>query len=66
MTIKYLSDGGADGTVVGQSATDKIGFYGKTPIARATVTMTTSDTTGNLRIDVDKIFNAIKNLGLIT
>lgn len=34
MAIKQLSDGGADGTVLGQSASDKIGFYGKAPSAQ--------------------------------
>jgi hypothetical protein len=34
--VKQLSDGNSQGTVFGQSATDKIGFYGlTTPIAKA-------------------------------
>lgn len=32
MAEKQLSDGGADGTVLGQSATDLIAFYGATPV----------------------------------
>lgn len=34
MAVKQLSDGGPDGANLGQSATDKIGFYGATPIAK--------------------------------
>lgn len=35
MAVKELSDGGPDGTRLGQSATDLIGFYGlATPVAR--------------------------------
>jgi hypothetical protein len=35
MTIgKQISDNNSDGTSVGQSATDKISFYGATPIAQ--------------------------------
>jgi len=34
MTTKQLSDGGSDGTKLGQSTTDKIAFYGVTPIAQ--------------------------------
>jgi len=34
MALKELSDGGPDGTRLGQSATDLIGFYGKTPAAQ--------------------------------
>lgn len=33
-TIKQLSDGGPDGTSFGQSASDKVSFYGATPIAQ--------------------------------
>ena len=29
---KYLGDYGADGTILGRAAADKIGFYGATPI----------------------------------
>lgn len=32
MAIKELSDGGPDGARLGQSQTDKIGFYGATPV----------------------------------
>ena len=35
-TIKHNSDGGPDGTLLGQSSTDKIAFYGATPIVRPT------------------------------
>lgn len=31
MTIKQLSDANADGTVLGQSSTDKIAFHNATP-----------------------------------
>lgn len=34
MGVKHLTDGGPDGTNFGQSATDKIGFYGKAPSAQ--------------------------------
>jgi hypothetical protein len=34
MTVKQLSDGGSDGVKLGQSTTDKVGFYGVTPIAQ--------------------------------
>jgi hypothetical protein len=34
MSKKQLSDGNPDGTVLGQSATDKISFFGGTPIAK--------------------------------
>lgn len=37
MAAKQLSDGGSDGTVMGQSADDLLGFYGnETPVAQMT------------------------------
>lgn len=44
-TIKQLSDGGPDGTTLGQSATDKVGFYGTTPAVRGTTVATAIATT---------------------
>lgn len=34
MSIHQLSDGGPDGTVLGQSPTDKIAFNGAAPVAQ--------------------------------
>ena len=34
MSVKHLSDGNPDGTCLGQDSSDKIGFYGTTPIAQ--------------------------------
>jgi len=31
MALKQLSDGGPDGTTIGQGATDKVAFFGQTP-----------------------------------
>lgn len=36
MAVKQLSDGGPDGVCLGQSATDLVGFFGTTPVARDT------------------------------
>lgn len=32
MAVKTVGDGRSDGTEVGQSATDKVGFWGTTPV----------------------------------
>ncbi len=34
MAINQLSDGGTDGTTLGQSSTDLVGFFGATPVVR--------------------------------
>ncbi|CCM77122.1 hypothetical protein [Rhizobium mesoamericanum] len=35
MAVEYLSAGSPDGTVMGRSSTDKIGFFNATPSVRA-------------------------------
>ena len=44
--IHQVSDGNPDGSLFGQSTTDKIGFYGlAVPIVQPTVSMCSSTTT---------------------
>lgn len=38
MAVKQLSDGGPDGTKLGQSSTDLIGFWGATPAVQPSAT----------------------------
>jgi hypothetical protein len=71
--IKELSDKGPDGTRLGQSATDKIGFYGVTPIvqrsggAQATSLVGTASSTAvdsNLKAAVIEIMNTLAALSI--
>lgn len=67
--ITELSNRNADGTRLGQSATDRVGFYGATPIvqpAGATqAALTTTPTTAEIRDAVNGIRSALVALGLI-
>ena len=71
MAIKELSDGGPSGTRLGQSSTDKIGFFGtSTPAVRPTCTLAAALTAGtttpaNIAAAVDEIHAALSALGLI-
>lgn len=78
MAVRELSDGNDDGTRLGQSSTDKIGFFGattvvqRTNITAATNTTTTTSTTTALTTDVDNlrarlnsVITALKDLGLV-
>ena len=38
MPLKELSDGSPDGTRLGQSSTDKVSFFGATPVVRPAAT----------------------------
>jgi hypothetical protein len=46
MALKELSDGGPDGTRLGQSSTDLVAFYGGTPRARQAVPAAITDASG--------------------
>lgn len=68
MALKELSDGGSEGTRLGQSSTDKLGFYGlATPIVRPSVaTAITTGATETATISlVRSIRLALVNLGLV-
>lgn len=71
MAIKQLSDGGTSGLLIGQSSTDKIGFYGlTTPIAKQTCTLAAALTAGtttaaNVAAAVDELHAALAALGII-
>lgn len=46
MGVLELSDKGPDGTRLGQSSTDKVAFYGATPIVRPSVPAAITDASG--------------------
>lgn len=65
--IKELSDGGAGGTRLGSASTDKIAFYGATPVARPTFTAvaTTTATTALNETKINRVIAHLTTLGLI-
>ncbi len=68
MAINQLSNGADDGTLMGQSSTDKLGFYGlTTPIVRPSITAvgTTTATTALNETKIDRLYTALRSLGLI-
>lgn len=67
MAKDELSKGNPDGTSLGQSSTDKIGFFNKTPIARPSVTWpnTGTATTTLNETKVNRLKSALEKLGLI-
>lgn len=64
MAVKQLSDGNDDGVVLGQSTSDKVGFYGVTPVDQpATVADATDAATAITQINA--IIDRLQELGLI-
>lgn len=68
MAVRQLSDARGDGINLGQSTTDKIGFYGlTTPIVQPSITAvgTTTATTALNETKIDRLYTALRNLNLI-
>ncbi len=64
MAARQLSDGNEDGTILGQSTADKVGFYGTTPVDQpATVTNATDAAT--VITSCNAVIARLKELGLI-
>ena len=69
MAIEYLGNGGPDGTVMGKSATEKLGFFGEaTPVTRPAITaITTATATTTLNeTRIGRLEAALVSLGLVT
>ena len=64
---KQLSDLNPDGTGLGQSSTDKISFYGATPVVRgSTVTaLVTTPATTDIATAVNAIISRLQTYGLL-
>jgi hypothetical protein len=66
MAVKELSDGGPDGTRLGQSATDLISFHGKAVCDQAAaITLATNATAGTVRTAVRNVITALVEKGLV-
>lgn len=70
MAVKQLSDGNVDGTTLGQSTSDLVGFWGKPPVAQPSATtmaaLTAGNTTAaNVAAAVVDLYTALKTAGLV-
>jgi hypothetical protein len=63
-TIKHLSDKGPDGTLLGQSAADKVGFFGATPVIQPTGIADATDAATAIT-KCNAVIAALESLGLI-
>ena len=64
MPVKQLSDGNADGVRLGQSAADKVGFFGATPVVQPAAIADATDAT-TVIAKCNLIITALEGLGLI-
>lgn len=66
--VEYLGANASGGMCVGRSATEKIGFFGTTPVVQRAITAvgTTTATTALNETKIDRLYTALISLGLIT
>jgi hypothetical protein len=66
MAVRHLTDKNVDGTSYGQASTDKISFYGATPVVRpsAITAVTAGSTTTVCNTSVAAIIATLQTLGL--
>lgn len=67
MAADQLSKKPVDGTKLGQSATDLIGFWGKTPRVQVTfiTSISAAQTTAVVKARINLILAALKNIGIM-
>ncbi len=65
MAAKFIANVASDGSIYGFNATDKIGFFGTTPIVRPTVSATVTSSAVHAA-NFALLVTALGNLGLIT
>lgn len=67
MAVHYVGDNGPDGVCIGTASTEKVGFYGTTPIAKPSVTWpnTATATTTLNETKVNRLMAALVSIGLI-
>jgi len=65
MSVKELSDGNPDGTRLGQSSTDLVGFHGASPTDQYAVVTNTSGSLGNTNAAVDAVIALLQEKGLM-
>jgi hypothetical protein len=65
MALKQLSDAGSEGTVLGQSATDLVGFYGADPVDQPAAITSATATAASAADTVNLILASLRELGLV-
>ncbi len=62
--VTYNAPGGAQ---IGQSATEKVGFYGETPVVQgaAVTTLVTTPTATDIATAVNAIISRLQTIGII-
>ena len=61
---EYIGDGRPDGTIVGRTTTEKVGFYGTTPVVQQANIATGTDT-ATTQAAVNSVIAALETFGFL-
>jgi hypothetical protein len=65
MGIEYLGNGNTNGTCLTKSATEKVGFYGTTPVVQPAPVVTVGTDTATIILELADLRVQLVALGLI-
>lgn len=67
MAVQYLGNNSPDGMCIGLTATEKVAFFGSTPVVQPAITAvgTTTATTTLNETKIDRLYSALRTIGLI-
>ena len=65
MAAKFVNNFASDGAILGNTVSDKIGFFGVSPIVRPAVSASASSSATTIT-QLNLLITALGNLGLIT
>lgn len=64
MAVQQLSNGNVEGATLGQSASDKVGFHGATPVVQNAAVANATDA-ASVILRLNELLVACRNKGLI-
>ena len=65
MGVRYLTTGDDDGSVMGQSASEKIGFFGATPVIQHATVVAAATDAATAITQLNLVITRLKSLGLL-
>lgn len=65
--VEYIGASASGGVCLGQSSTEKVGFFGATPVVRPSITAvaTATATTTLNETKINRLYSALRTIGII-
>ena len=65
--VEYLGSNASGGMMIGSASTEKVGFFGTTPVVRPSITAvaTATATTTLNETKINRLYTALRSIGII-